>query len=201
MRLFFVFLAFFVGNLIIGQSLPFIELTEDKNNVVLDIRYATTDNFTGIKLYDCGRCFLHPTVAKALLLAAEDFKKLGYKIILFDCYRPLSIQRKLWQKVPDPRYVTPPTKGSMHNRGAAVDISLQEITSKKELDMGTPYDFFGNEAYMDYQNLSAVASKNRKLLHSTLIKYGFRPIRTEWWHFSFSGSGAGISEWNWSCPL
>ena len=184
----------------LGQVLPFVELTEDKNEVVLDIRYATSNNFTNTRLYDCGRCFLHPTVAKALQRAADDFKKQGYKIILFDCYRPLSIQRKLWAKVPDARYVTPPAKGSMHNRGAAIDISLQEIKSKKELDMGTPYDFFGKEAYMDYQELSVVASKNRKILHTTLMKYGFKPIRTEWWHFSFSGSGATISEWNWTCP-
>ena len=200
MRILFLFLAFFIQNLILGQVLPFVELTEDKNEVVLDIRYATADNFTGARLYDCGRCFLHPTVAKALQRAADDFKKQGYKIILFDCYRPLSIQRKLWAKVPDARFVTPPAKGSMHNRGAAIDISLQEIKSKKELDMGTPYDFFGNEAYMDYQELSLVASKNRKILHTTLMKYGFKPIRTEWWHFSFSGSGATISEWNWTCP-
>ena len=91
MRILFLFSAFFIQNLILGQVLPFVELTEDKNKVVLDIRYATSYNFTGTRLYDCGRCFLHPTVAKALQRAAEDFKKQGYKIILFDCYRPLSI--------------------------------------------------------------------------------------------------------------
>lgn len=200
MRFFFVFSAFFIKNLMFGQSFPFVELTEDKNGIVLDIRYATTNNFTGSILYDCGRCFLHPMVANALHRAAEDFKKQGYNIILFDCYRPLSVQQKLWKKVPDARYVTPPAKGSMHNRGAAVDLSLQDIKSKKELDMGTPYDFFGKEAYMDYQGLSEVAYKNRKILHNTLIKYGFKPIRTEWWHFSFSGSGSAISSWNWTCP-
>jgi len=84
MRILFLFSAFFIQNLIFGQVLPFLELTEDKHGVVLDIRYATPDNFTGTRLYDCGRCFLHPTVAKALQLAAEDFKKQGYKIILFD---------------------------------------------------------------------------------------------------------------------
>ena len=128
MRIIFLFSAFFVQNLLLGQILPFVELTEDKNEVVVDIRYATPDNFTGIRLYDCGRCFLHPTVAKALQRAAEDFKKQGYKIILFDCYRPLSIQRKLWEKVPDARYVTPLAKGSMHNRGAAIDLSLIHIS-------------------------------------------------------------------------
>jgi D-alanyl-D-alanine dipeptidase len=203
MRIFYLFIYFlslFYSNSMEGQSFPFMELTEEKEGVVLDIRYATPNNFTKSVLYPCGRCFLHPTVAKALQYAVKDFRKLGYNIILFDCYRPLSIQRKLWEKVPDSRYVTPPAKGSMHNRGAAVDISLQDIKSKKELDMGTPYDYFGKEAYMDYEDITPVAAKNRKLLHTTLVKYGFKPIRTEWWHFSFSGSGATISEWNWTCP-
>jgi len=80
MRILFLFSAFFIQNLILGQVLPFVELTEDKNEVVLDIRYATSDNFTNTRLYDCGRCFLHPTVAKALQRAADDFKKQGYVI-------------------------------------------------------------------------------------------------------------------------
>lgn len=202
MRIFYYLVfcfTFFLKIFLNGQTSPFIELTEERDNIVIDIRYATPNNFTKTTLYPCGRCFLHPTVAKAVRNAAEDFKKQGYKIILFDCYRPLSIQRKLWEKVPDSRYVTPPDKGSMHNRGAAVDISLQEIKSKKELDMGTPYDYFGKEAYMDYQEMTPIAAKNRKILHATLTKFGFKPIRTEWWHFSFSGSGAVISDWTWSC--
>jgi D-alanyl-D-alanine dipeptidase len=203
MRSFYVLIYFFLGfygQLLFAQMHPLEELTEEKNDIVLDIRYATPNNFTGSVLYPCGRCFLHPSVAKALRRVVEDFKRLGYRVILFDCYRPLSIQKKLWEKVPDSRYVTPPGRGSMHNRGAAVDISLQEIKSGKELDMGTSYDYFGKEAYMDNQNLSVETLRNRKVLHATMQKYGFRPIRTEWWHFSFSGSGAGISDWNWSCP-
>jgi D-alanyl-D-alanine dipeptidase len=200
MRFFFIFSVLFLEIPTFAQSHPFVELTEDKHGVLLDIRYATPQNFTGATLYECGRCFLHPMVAKALMLAVEDFKKQGYKIILFDCYRPLSIQHKLWKRVPDSRYVTPPTKGSMHNRGAAIDLTLQEIKTNKALDMGTPYDFFGQAAYMDYQGLSEGAFKNRKILHTTLIKYGFKPIRTEWWHFSFSGSGGAISDWTWTCP-
>ena len=203
MRIFYYLVfcfTFFLKIFLNGQTSPFIELTEERDNIVIDIRYATPNNFTKTNLYPCGRCFLHPTVAKAVRNAAEDFKKQGYKIILFDCYRPLSIQRKLWEKVPDSRYVTPPDKGSMHNRGAAIDISLQEIKSKKELDMGTPYDYFGKQAYMDYQEMTPIAANNRKILHATLTKFGFKPIRTEWWHFSFSGSGAVISDWTWSCP-
>jgi len=190
---------FFLGLSAWAQTPVLRELTSRDHGISLDLRYATTNNFTGIVLYPCPRCYLHPRVADALLRAAKDFQKQGYRILLFDCYRPVSVQQRLWEKVPDARFVTPPEKGSMHNRGAAIDITLIDLKSGKPLDMGTPYDFFGREAYMDFNGLSKLAASNRTILHSTLKRYGFRGIRTEWWHFSFIGAGATVLDWTWTC--
>jgi zinc D-Ala-D-Ala dipeptidase len=162
-----------------------IELKKYDKDFILDIRYATTDNFTKQVLYDCGRSFLRKKVAKDLLNAHKEFKKLGYKIKIFDGYRPHSVQFKMWDLTPDKRYVGNPHKGSMHNRGCAVDLTLVD-SNGKELDMGTPYDFFGEEAHITYQKLSKQVLDNRKLLRQVLEKNGYRALETEWWHFSYN---------------
>ena len=149
---------------------------------ILDIRYASSDNFVGYKLYQCAKCLLRYKVAKDLLLASKEFFSMGYRIVLFDCYRPFSIQKKMWQVAPNKNYVAPPSKKSMHNRGVAVDISLAN-NKVKLLDMGTDFDFFGPKAAFDYPYLSDIQRKNRIILRSVLQKNNFRPIRTEWWHF------------------
>ncbi|MEY4905474.1 MAG: hypothetical protein RLZZ292_3289 [Bacteroidota bacterium] len=177
------------------------EWTEVKDlapDVVIDIRYATKNNFVGDQIYDCARCFLRPEVAKAIAKAQAKLKKQGLGFKIFDGYRPRPYQQRLWDKKPDDRFVTPPAKGSMHNRGAAVDITLVD-TNGKELDMGTSYDFFGEEAYSTYTNLPAQVLKNRQLLRETLEKVGLKGIRTEWWHFSYSKKSYELSSWLWKC--
>ncbi len=118
---------------------------------------------------------------------------------MFDCYRPRPYQQRLWDKVPNPDYVTPPAKGSMHSRGAAVDLTIVDAQGK-ELDMGTPYDFFGKEAHYDYTQLPAAVLANRRLLRQTMEAVGFRGIRTEWWHFSYQGKNYELSDYVWPCP-
>ena len=114
-----------------------------------EIRYATPNNFIGETLYDCAVCLLQPEVAKALVSANDYFCELGYRIKLYDCYRPLDVQKKMWAKVPRPTYVANPYgKGSIHNKGAAVDITLETIDGCF-LDMGSDYDFFGRAAHID----------------------------------------------------
>ncbi len=108
------------------------------------------------------------------------------------------MQWELWEKTPDPRYVTNPKKGSMHNRGMAIDLTLTDMDGN-ELDMGTSYDHFGPEAHPAYKKLPEPVLKRRKLLRRIMKKVGFRPIRTEWWHFSFMGRMHSISEWEWAC--
>ncbi len=181
------------------STLPgFVELIRLDPSIRIDIRYATADNFTQSKIYDCPRCFLRPEAARALVKAHQALQRQGLGLKLFDCYRPRPYQQRLWAKVPNPDYVTPPAKGSMHSRGAAVDLTLVDATGK-ELDMGTPYDYFGKEAHYDHTQLPTAVLTNRRLLRRTLEAAGFQGIRTEWWHFSYRKGNFPLSEVVWEC--
>jgi D-alanyl-D-alanine dipeptidase len=168
-------------------------------DIVLDIRYASTNNFMGEKVYACGECYLRKEVAQAIAQVHRKLKAKGYGgLKMYDCYRPHSAQWKLWKKVPNPQYVADPRKGSMHNRGAAVDLTVIDKNGK-ELDMGTGYDVFDKKAYIDYTGHPAAINNNRKLLQEAMIGHGFRTTRTEWWHFSFTKQAYGISDFQWKC--
>ncbi len=175
--------------------------TELKNldtSIQIIMKYATTDNFVKEVMYPCSRCFLRPQLALQIVKIQRELQTKGYGLKMLDCYRPKPIQQKLWDKVPDARYVTPPQKGSMHNRGQAVDLTLVDKNGI-ELDMGTPYDFFGEKAYPAYTNLPEAVLQRRRLLSDVMVKYGFKPIRTEWWHFSYPKAPSPISEMVWEC--
>ena len=98
------------------------------SSIIIDMRYATTNNFVKEKMYDCSRCFLRPEVARRVVKAHQQLQEGGLGLKMLDCFRPRPIQQKLWDKFQDPRYVTPPEKGSMHNRGAAVDLTIASLT-------------------------------------------------------------------------
>ncbi len=176
------------------------ELIRLDETIVLDMRYATINNFVKEQLYDCGRCFLRPEAAKAVAEANQALGKLGLRLKMFDCFRPLPVQQRLWDKFQNPSYVTPPSKGSMHNRGLAVDLTIIDQTGE-ELDMGTEFDFFGKEAHHTYTGHSEEVNKNRLLLKKTMEDAGFRGIRTEWWHYSYSKRTYKLSEMLWNCPV
>jgi zinc D-Ala-D-Ala dipeptidase len=180
------------------SSKDFTDIESLDKSIKLDIRYATTDNFTKAQIYDCAKCYLRPEAAEAIAKAHKDLQKQGLGLKMFDCYRPRPYQQRLWDKVPNPDYVTPPAKGSMHGRGAAVDLTIVDKNGK-ELDMGTPYDFFGEKAHYDYTNLPEKVLQNRKLLRNTLEKYGFKGIRTEWWHLSYVLKEYPLSVELWDC--
>ncbi|MEM6320550.1 MAG: M15 family metallopeptidase [Bacteroidota bacterium] len=167
--------------------------------ILLDIKYATTDNFVKEKMYDCGRCWLRPEVAERVMKAQRQLQAKGLGLKIFDCYRPKPVQEKLWAKVPNANYVTPPSKGSMHNRGAAVDLTIVDENGV-DLDMGTAYDYFGQEAHHTYTQHSKEVASNRALLKSLMESLELRPIRTEWWHYSYRGKTYEISEALWNCP-
>ena len=158
-------------------------LTELSDKVHLDVRYASTNNFTGHRLYDEGRCFLREETGRKLLAANEELKASGLALKVFDCYRPLSVQRQMWALVPDERYVANPEKGSRHNRAAAVDVSLVSLNDGRELWMPTPYDEFTERAHRDYAALPAEPAANRKKLEDVMTRNGFVGLPTEWWHF------------------
>ena len=176
-----------------------VELNFLDSTIILDLKYATTDNFVKEQLYECGRCFLRHEAAKQLVKVNKVLKDHGYRLKLFDCYRPLPIQQKLWDKFQNASYVTPPSKGSMHNRGLAVDLTIVD-KSGNELDMGTPFDFFGKKAHHTYTELSDSVFNNRLLLKRTMESVGFKPIRTEWWHYSYTKKMHELSEMVWNCP-
>ncbi len=166
--------------------------------IVLDLRYATSNNFVEEQMYDCGRCFLRPAVAKGIVKVHRLLQEEGLGLKMFDCYRPRPIQWKLWNKVPDRRYVSDPRKGSMHNRGAAVDLTIVDDKGE-QLEMGTTYDFFGPEAWSTHQDLPDSVLANRIKLKTLLEAEGFAGIRTEWWHFSYPGKGYALSDMLWNC--
>jgi D-alanyl-D-alanine dipeptidase len=181
------------------DSTRWVEL-HPEDGFEFDLRYATSNNFLGHIIYDCGRCFLRPDAAKALNAINRELRTQGYKVKLFDCYRPLSVQWELWEELPDPNYVADPKKGSMHNRGQAVDLTLVNIETGDELNMGTDFDFFGPKAYhSETKNLSIEIQENRSLLKNTMIKHDFYPIRTEWWHYSRRDKTWPLFEKKWDC--
>jgi len=181
------------------NSIEWTDLTP-KDNVTIDIRQAKSTNFLKVPVFSCGRCFLKPEVAKALKKVNQELIHKGFKLKLFDCYRPTPAQQKLWDKVPNPDYVARPSEGSMHSRGSAIDLTLTDLQGN-EIDMGTPYDFFGREAHQDYTNLPQPILSNRLMLKSAMEAGGFQAIRTEWWHFSFGKGMPPLEDWQWPCEV
>jgi len=177
----------------------FVNLRDFSKDFVYDMKYATEDNFLKAKVYDCAECFLRLKTVKALIAANNDFIKRGYKIKLYDCYRPLSIQKKMWEIVSDPKYVADPKKGSIHNRGGAVDISIVDANGK-EIDMGTSFDFFGIQASHKYTKFSKEILSNRKFLKKIMVKNGFNSFDSEWWHYNLkTGLKENVSNEKWKC--
>ncbi|MFS4457330.1 M15 family metallopeptidase [Maribacter sp. 2304DJ31-5] len=177
----------------------FIRLADFSDEFSYDLRYATENNFLKAKVYDCAECYTRVKTAKALIEANNDFKEQGLRLRFFDCYRPNSVQYKMWKIVPNPQYVADPKKGSIHNKGGAVDVTLETLDGKV-LDMGTDFDFFGKRAYHDNLDLPKEILKNRKLLKETIEKYGFWSIRTEWWHYNLSSaSNDKVADFKWDC--
>lgn len=157
------------------------------SSIVTDVKYATENNFTKKVLYPFAKIYLRHAAAEQLA-KVNDYLKKNYsiRIKIFDGYRPLSVQKFMWTILPDERFVANPAKGSRHNRGAAVDLTLIDSTGK-ELDMGTPYDDFTDRAKPDYPDLPRQIKTNRQILKDAMNKFGFIQFETEWWHFDFNG--------------
>lgn len=177
----------------------FVKVSDYSNQLVFDLKYATADNFLGEKVYNCGECYLRYKTLKALLVAQAKLKSKGYRFKLFDCYRPLSVQQKMWALVSDPAYVADPAKGSMHNRGGAVDLTLVD-KSGNELDFGTPFDFFGEQASHSYTELPKDVLKNRTYLKKVMTESGFTLFPSEWWHYNIEGGEEfPVANFSWPC--
>ncbi len=151
----------------------------------VDLIYTTTNNVFGTAFYNHNRLFLRRGTAKKLIHAALEFKRYGYTLKITDAYRPLSVQKKMWEMMPDERYVANPAKGGFHTRGAAVDVTLVDAQGH-ELAMPSKIDEFSECAYRRYENASEAVQRNVLLLESIMQKHGFIPFEYEWWHFNDS---------------
>lgn len=177
----------------------FVNLKSYSDAFIYDMKYATDDNFLKAKVYDCSECFLRLKTVKGLIKANTKLTQKGYTIKIYDCYRPLDIQKKMWEIVPNPKYVANPKTGSIHNRGGAVDISLVTLQGEA-VDMGTDFDFFGEKASHLYQDLPKDVLQNRKLLKSVMISAGFNSFDSEWWHYNLkAGLKNPVSNVKWEC--
>ena len=167
-----------------NPALEMVDLRTLKPPIIFDLKYATTDNFMHEILYPPLRTtWLRKPAAEALEKAAKEFALLNLGIKVFDAYRPYSVTEKMWEPVKDDRYAADPAKGSGHNRGISVDLTLVDLRTGKELNMPTGFDNFSDTAHQSFMNLSPEIVKNRSLLKEVMEKYGFIALSTEWWHF------------------
>lgn len=155
--------------------------------LVLDIRYATTNNFTGEKIYNLARAYARKPVAESLKKIQADLKKQGLGIKIYDGYRPYSATVKFYETYRDTTYVASPYKGSRHNRGCALDLTVIDLKTGQELEMPTGYDSFKKEAWPTSPVSDPTIRKNRQLLIDAMEKHGFKVNASEWWHFDFVG--------------
>jgi D-alanyl-D-alanine dipeptidase len=163
-----------------------VDITTVAPRIRLEMRYAQPDNFLHRAVYPCARCLLRPEAAKDLSRVQASLEKAGYGLKVWDCYRPPAVQREMWKLVPDPRFVADPSKGSVHNRGGAVDITLVDAKGGA-LEMPTAHDDFTAAAAAEAP-ASAAATRNRAILRSAMESEGFTALPTEWWHFDAHGS-------------
>lgn len=158
------------------------------NTILVNLRYAGKDNFTGEKIYPENICVLRRETAEKLVKANKEFIKIGYRIKVWDAYRPMYVQQIFWDMVQDNQFIANPKNGgSRHNKGTAVDVTLVD-NSGKELNMPSDFDDFSSEAYRDNPNVSEEVKKNIELLTKVMERNGFIALDSEWWHFDDSNS-------------
>jgi D-alanyl-D-alanine dipeptidase len=163
-----------------------IELKSLIPTIEYDLKYATTDNFMHRKIYSSDEyTFLRLPAAKALLEVQTVLKQEGVGLKIWDAYRPYSVTEKFWEAVKDERYAANPAKGSGHNRGIAVDVTLIDLKSGRELAMPTGFDNFSDSAHFSFTSLPEDVLRNRQLLKETMETYGFKSFDSEWWHYSW----------------
>jgi len=174
------------------------EIQFDSLGIANRMAYADTANFMHEKIYPCARCYLRPEVAEVLREANKIAKNKGVTIVIYDCYRPYSYQYKMYEIVNNPTYVAKPGKGSNHNRGAAIDLSLMDENGQL-LDMGGAFDDFSAISNYAAEGLSKEVRKNRRLLRRIMTRAGFKPYESEWWHFDYKQKRYETSDFRWDC--
>jgi D-alanyl-D-alanine dipeptidase len=173
------------------QLNPAKAMTDLKKTIPLlqfDLRYASVNNFMHQKLYPpITTTWLRKPAADSLAVIQKELNAMGLGLKIFDAYRPYSVTEKLWEPVKDDRYAADPKKGSGHNRGIAVDLTIIKLSDKAELNMGTGFDNFSDTAHHAFTDLPEEVLQNRLLLKNIMEKHGFKALDTEWWHYYLSG--------------
>ncbi|MEZ4947335.1 MAG: M15 family metallopeptidase [Cyclobacteriaceae bacterium] len=170
-----------------NPEMELVDLEKAIPGLELDIRYATTNNFTGEVIYNLAKAYARKPVAEALALVQADLKKQGLELKIHDGYRPYSATVKFYEVYGDTTFVASPYQGSRHNRGCAIDLTVINSETKQELNMPTPYDSFQEEAFPDFPLEDQEAVANREMLIAAMEKRGFKVYDSEWWHFDFVG--------------
>ena len=167
-----------------NPSKAMVDLMQTIADIQFDLRYAGTYNFMHQKLYPSIKTtYLRKAAADSLAAVQQELQNKGLGLKIFDAYRPYSVTEKLWEPVKDDRYAADPKKGSGHNRGIAVDLTIIKLDNKEELNMGTGFDNFSDTAHHAFRNLPQPILQNRLLLKTTMEKHGFKALDTEWWHY------------------
>jgi zinc D-Ala-D-Ala dipeptidase len=164
-----------------------VELIKLDRTIKLDIRYATSNNFVGKPVYSEAKAFLQRPAAEALVRVHRKLKKMGLGLVIFDAYRPWSVTKLFWEFTPPEKrnFVADPAKGSKHNRGCAVDLSLYDLKTGKLLPMPSEYDEFTERSSPTYQGGTEEERRNRDLLIKVMQEEGFTVNPYEWWHFDY----------------
>ena len=150
--------------------------------LVLDLRYASTNNITGKALYPEARAYLRPETIQKLRKVAKNLQEEGYRLVIWDAWRPASAQKALWEAKPDGRFLTPPSKISRHTRGTSVDVTLAD-RSGKILEMPSDHDEFNAKADEDFSDVPKEVAKRARILRNAMFNAGFSGVPDEWWHY------------------
>ena len=164
-----------------------VELVQLDPTIRLDIRYSTKNNFLGRPVYKQARAFLQRPAAEALVRVNAALKEKGYGLLIFDGYRPWHVTKTFWDATPEDKreFVADPSKGSRHNRGGAVDLTLFDLKSGKAVQMPSEYDEFTERAHINYQCATMEARRLRDLLRAAMEAEGFVVYEPEWWHYDY----------------
>ena len=165
------------------DSMRLVDLRKFLPGVMERVHYATEDNFTGRVLYTNPGLYLRKTAAEKLKAVQDSLVKRDLQLVIYDAYRPYRVTREMWKGIEDERYVANPAKGSGHNRGIAVDLTLARYSTGELLAMPTGYDNFSDTAHIDFCDLPEAVIENRQMLMGIMEHFGFIPLDTEWWHY------------------
>ena len=165
-----------------------VEIKKQITNAKLDIKYANTvNNIVGRPVYKLAKAFARKPVVEALAKVQAELNKQGLGLLFFDGYRPYAVTCIFYAEIRDTTFVAPPWRGSKHNRGCALDLTIVDLKTGKELDMPSAYDETTPRAFHAYDKCTPEQSKNRALLRDVMVKYGFQIYPYEWWHYDFKG--------------